>query len=234
MIKDKSTFIKGVGLFVTFLVVLVLMFSPIYEGKNALEAADTLFNSIAKGSTYYIPDLIKKNKKWEGKGFDVTVQFKNQQLAQQADKLFTTAGVKTGLEGSQLKLSGDLGKMLDAVLKDSDAMFGNQDAGLESRYGFPGKQALYVWRTALKDMDLRLKHQKNFKEADWINEVIKKGIETGYNFFGIQPQSASSKAGVLTFSLVFYVIYTLWWGVAILFLFEGIGLEMKAGAKKEV
>jgi hypothetical protein len=30
------------------------------------------------------------------------------------------------------------------------------------------------------------------------------------------------------------VIYTLWWGVAILYLFEGIGLQMKAGKKKEV
>ncbi len=39
---------------------------------------------------------------------------------------------------------------------------------------------------------------------------------------------------MLTFSLVFYVIYTLWFGIAVLFLFEGFGLEMKKGARKEV
>ncbi len=63
---------------------------------------------------------------------------------------------------------------------------------------------------------------------------MKKGVEVAYNFAKIVPESASSKMGILGFSLVFYVIYTLWWGLAILFLFEGIGLEMKAGAKKEV
>jgi hypothetical protein len=30
------------------------------------------------------------------------------------------------------------------------------------------------------------------------------------------------------------VVYTMWWGFAIFFLFEGFGLEMKAGKKKEM
>jgi hypothetical protein len=42
-----------------------------------------------------------------------------------------------------------------------------------------------------------------------------------------------ARAGILSFSLIFYVIYTLWWGIAVLFMFEGIGLEMKKGHKKE-
>jgi hypothetical protein len=43
------------------------------------------------------------------------------------------------------------------------------------------------------------------------------------------------KAGLMTFLLVFYVAYTLWWGFAIFFIFEGIGLTMsKAKVKKEV
>ena len=67
-----------------------------------------------------------------------------------------------------------------------------------------------------------------------MSEVIKKGVEVAFNFYGIEPQSVVSKAGILSFALVFYVIYTLWWGVAIFFLFEGFGLQMKAGAKKEV
>ncbi len=86
-------------------------------------------------------------------------------------------------------------------------------------------------------MDLELKklgRPENFKQAAFLSDVVKKGLEVGYNFFQISPQSARSRGGILTFSLVFYVIYTLWWGIAILFLFEGIGLEMKAGAKKEV
>jgi hypothetical protein len=63
---------------------------------------------------------------------------------------------------------------------------------------------------------------------------MKKGVEVGYNFYGIEPKKASSKAGILSFALIFYVIYTLWWGYAILYLFHGLGLEMKARVKREV
>jgi hypothetical protein len=73
-----------------------------------------------------------------------------------------------------------------------------------------------------------------FAEASFLADVVKKGVEVGYNFYGIEPQQASAKAGILSFSLVFYVIYTLWWGYGILFLFEGVGMQMKKGAKKEV
>jgi len=83
-------------------------------------------------------------------------------------------------------------------------------------------------------MDKDLKRQKLFKEAAFLNDVVRKGVEVGYNFHNISPQTASTKVGVLTFSLIFYVIYTLWWGIAVLWLFEGFGLEMKAGAKKEM
>jgi len=72
-----------------------------------------------------------------------------------------------------------------------------------------------------------------FKEAAFVDTILKKAVEVSYNFFKIVPESAVSKAGILGFSLVFYVVYTLWWGIAIFFLFEGIGLQMTAGAKKE-
>lgn len=235
LVKDKGSFIKGVLLAVTFLIVLVIMFLPYFgEGENALRAADRLFNSIAKGSTNYFPDLLKKNKAFEGTAFDVTLKFKDQQTAQRASKLFTSAGAKGTEEGAQLKVTGDLGAVLAAALKDSEAMFNNRDSELQTKYGIPGRDALYTWWSALKEMDKDLKKQTKFKEAAFLGDVVKKGVEVGYNFFKIQPESASSKAGILSFSLIFYVIYTLWWGIAVLFLFEGFGLQMKAGAKKEV
>jgi hypothetical protein len=75
--------------------------------------------------------------------------------------------------------------------------------------------------------------QKQFTQAKIMNEVITKAVEVGYNFYGISAQNIKEKAGIVTFALVFYVIYTMWWGYAIYFLFEGLGLEMKAGHKKE-
>jgi hypothetical protein len=43
------------------------------------------------------------------------------------------------------------------------------------------------------------------------------------------------RAGLMIFLLAFYVFYTMWWGYAIFYLFEGFGLTMKkAKVKKEV
>jgi hypothetical protein len=42
------------------------------------------------------------------------------------------------------------------------------------------------------------------------------------------------KAGIMTGLLVFYVLYTMWWGFAIFYLFEGVGLTMKKAKIKKV
>ena len=39
---------------------------------------------------------------------------------------------------------------------------------------------------------------------------------------------------LLTFMLVFYVVYTLWYGYGVFELFEGLGLGAHAGHKEEV
>ncbi|MBI5251308.1 MAG: hypothetical protein HY912_17605 [Desulfomonile tiedjei] len=234
MIRNKGAFIKGLLLTVTFFTVLILMFLPFFDGENALKAADRLFNSISKGSTDYVPDLKKKNQAFMGSQFEITAKLKNAEMAQQASKILTAAGAKVTAEGPQIKASGDLGKVVEASLNDSAALFNNRDQELQSKYGLPGKDALFVWWNVYKEMDKDLKRQNKFKESAFVGDVVKKGVEVAYNFFGIAPQTASSRMGILTFSLIFYVIYTLWWGIAVLFLFEGIGLEMKAGAKKEM
>jgi len=60
-------------------------------------------------------------------------------------------------------------------------------------------------------------------------------IEPAYNFYGIQAVKISEKAGVATGLLVFYVLYTIWYGFGVLYIFEGLGLSTKkAKVKKEV
>lgn len=241
LIKDSKNFVKGLLLTISFGVVLIIMFMPYFgvsprtnQAQNAMEAADDLFNAISKGSTLYIPDLEKKNKAFEGNTIDVNVKLKSNDMAQKASKLLTTSGAKVSGEGAQLKVEGDLGKIIAGSLKDSNELFYNRDAQLQSKYGFSGREVIYAWWSILKEFDKDLKRQNKFKEAAFVSDVTKKAVEVAFNFYGIEPQSVVSKAGILSFSLVFYVLYTLWWGIAIFFLFEGFGLQMKAGAKKEV
>jgi|WetSurMetagenome_2_1015567.scaffolds.fasta_scaffold519054_1 hypothetical protein len=234
LVRDKKHLVKGLVLSISFLVVLGIMFTPNFgDNMNALEASDRLFNSIAKGSTYFIPDLQKSNQGFMGKTFRVDIKLKTSELGQRTATVFKKAGATVTGEGAQFEVSGDLGKVLGAAISDSGAMFHNRDSELSAKYGLPGLEVMAAWWNGLKEVNKDLVRQKQFKEASFVDTVIKRGVEVGYNFFGIEAGSAVSRAGMLAFALIFYVLYTLWWGIGILFLFEGIGLEMKAGGKKE-
>jgi hypothetical protein len=232
---DNRKKILGVGMImaIVFIVILTVMFTPIFGGKNAFEAADNFFNSIAKGSTYFIPGLMKDSESYNGKTIDVTAKLPNQAMTATAVKLFKASGALVG-EGESLRIAGDLGQISRAALQDADAMFFNRGKEVADKYGVPEKEVLFTWWTAFKEMEKDLKRQKKFAEAAWLSNASKRSLEVGYNFYRIETRKVSAVAGMLVFSLVFYVAYTLWWGYAVLFLFEGAGLQMKAGAKKEV
>ncbi|MFH0822754.1 MAG: hypothetical protein V2B18_08370, partial [Pseudomonadota bacterium] len=180
------------------------------------------------------PDVTKKNDASESKKISVTVEMKKPELAAQASALLTKAGAKVAPDGAtKLKVEGDLKAILKSCLEDAENLFQNRDDAVKARYGFPGRDALYCWWGLLNDLGKDLTRQKEFKAAKTASDVTKKAVEPAYNYVGIVPEPASSRAGILVFSLVFYVIYTLWFGVSVLFLFEGIGLQLTAGRKKE-
>jgi hypothetical protein len=234
LIHEKKAFTRGAVMSLAFLAVLGVMFSPLFGGKNAFEASDQFFNSIAKGSTYYIPGLLKQNDTYSGKTIDVSIRIADKQMASQVTKVLSAADAQAKAAEAQLQVTGNLGQITKAAIQDADAMFYNRGRDVTARYGIPEKEVLFVWSLAFKEMERDLKRQKRFEEARWLGEVSLKGLEVGYNFYGIAPKKASSTAGMLSLSMLFYIVYTLWWGFAILYLCEGIGLQMKPGAKKEV
>jgi len=235
-IKHKGHFILGILLTISFFVVLILIFSPIFgEGRNGLEFADDMFNKLSKGSSYFIPRVSKSNEKFIGKMFTVGIKFDKPEEAEKVAKLFITAGAKVEIQGDELKIEGDLGKTLDAVLKDADAMYKNDGVKVSSLYGYDEKDVLKTWWKALGKIDKAFKKEKKIEEAKIISDVNKKAVETAYNYYGVEPQKVKDRVGLMTFLLIFYVVYTMWWGFAIFYLFEGIGLSMKkAKVKKEV
>ena len=98
--------------------------------------------------------------------------------------------------------------------------------GDTTKYGYDERRVLFNWWQALKAMDKELGKQKLFKEAKIITLVKKKAVETSYNYYGVEPKKITDSPGVVIFSLVFYVIYTLWYGFAIMYMFEGWGLRL--------
>lgn len=233
LIKNKKPFSMGVVLAMTFLGVLLMIFSPVFKGQNGLMFADDSFNKLAKGSSYFIPKVNENLAKQAGKQFTATVKFDDPEQVENTAKLYTTAGATVEVAGTELKISGDLSSVLKSAVNDADAMYNNDGAAVSGKYGYDEKQALKNWHYSLGKVEKGMKRDLLVADAKAVNEVMKKAIEPGYNFYKIDANKVADHAGMLTGLLVFYVAYTMWWGFAIFYLFEGIGLTMKKSKVKK-
>lgn len=227
MIENNRKFFSGLGLMILFVIVLVLFFSPIFGGHNGLDYLDNLYNSISKGSAYYIPKLREESQKFKSDSVTVTLQMANDSQAEQTARLFRAGGADAAQTEAQLNVSGDLGMILENCLMDADAMYENDGNKVSTKYGYEERVVLYNWWKASKEMEKDLKKQKRFKEAEVVSLVAKKAVETSYNYYNIEAQKISDKFWIVTLSLVFYVVYTMWYGFAFMFMFEGLGMKLE-------
>jgi hypothetical protein len=235
LIRNQRSIKLGAFLGVTFLGILCLIFSPVFGGKNGLRYSDDLFNKLAKGSSYFIPEIEKAAQDCNGRNIAVAVKMDKPEAAQKAAKILLAAGAQVGVNDTELKINADLGKLLAKVLADSDAMYKNEGTRISGLYGVDEMDVMSTWWAVLNRMSRELQKDKKVEEANTIIEIMRKGIEPAYNFYKIEAQSVSDKAGILVSLLVFYVVYTMWWGYSIFYLFDGLGLSMKkAKVKKEV
>jgi hypothetical protein len=237
LVRHKKTMTIGVLLGLSFIGVLVLIFSPVFgEGKNGLEYSDALFNKLAKGSSYFIPELTESLKEVQGKdNGETTIRMENADAASKAAKILTRAQMNVVVKGSELTINGDLAKELGNVLDDSNAMYYNNGSEISQKYGMDEGEVMSIWWGVLKRTAKEFQKTDRVEQADVIQEVMKKGIEPAFNFYDIEPQKVSDKALTVTGLLLFYILYTMWWGYAIFCIFDGLGLSMtKAKVKQEV
>jgi hypothetical protein len=227
MSTQKGKLMTGIVLMVLFTAVFVAIFMPLFGGRNGLEYLDNLYNSISKGSAYYIDALRESVATIDPPDLTITLTMQSEMQAEQSVALFMQAGAQVGRDGAQLKVSGNIVRILERCLDDAQAMYDNDGNAVRSRYGYAEKAVLYNWWSALKAMDADLKNQKKFKAAKMADLVNQKAVETAYNYYGIKGQKISDRLGVVIFSLIFYVIYTIWYGFGIMYLFEGWGMQIE-------
>lgn len=228
MIRDKKEFGLGLVLIAIFLGVLVLIFAPLHAGgRNTLDYLDSTFNSISKASAYYIPAVASKAGGFDGVEVVVNIKGSDAAQAEHMNTLLTMAGATTAVDGARLKVTADLGRILRAVLADADLMFKNDGSAVVGKYGFAERQVLFDWYQILSATGKDLTHQERFKEARILREVQGKAVEPAYNYYGIEAVPMSDMIWVAAAALAGYVLYTIWYGFAVMFLFEGWGLRLK-------
>lgn len=233
LIINKKPFYTGLTMMVFFAVILIVLMSPVMNGKTVIQTADDLFNSLTKGSTYQIPKLQSNASKFEGKAFDVSVSMKSKEEAINISKIFSMAGAVAETSGTNVKISGDLGKVSKVVLVDSDELFKNNESVISTKYGINGRETLYYWWAGFNAMESKFKTENKSEEMSFVATIKGKAIELAYNFNGIQADKVDDRAGITIFMLIFYVIYTVWYGFAIMYMLEGLGIIASHGEKAE-
>ncbi len=231
LIRNKALFNKGLMLMASFLCIFASLFMPIWGGHgNGLDAADNMFNRLSKGSSYFIPGVKEDVLKLEGKSVTLTVKVKDAAIAPRAVENIKKAGATAEFKDGAITYSGDLGKILTAALADADDMFKNNGKAVQDRYGVTEKDSeklvTKAWWAVLDASIKELQKQKLIQEAKVVGQVNKRGLEPGYNFYGIAGEKVLDNVLPLVGLLAFYVLYTMWYGYAIFDMFGGIGLGM--------
>ncbi|HBV99034.1 MAG: hypothetical protein JL50_18700 [Peptococcaceae bacterium BICA1-7] len=233
MIRNSKTFILGLAMMVSFICLFAYILSPSFgNGRNGLQYSDDLFNSLSKGSAYFIKEESIKAEQQVGSSIDVSIKASDTAEAQKWGKIFSTADSSVIVDNDKVTIKGDLGKIMKETLNDSDALYNNDGKKIKDKYGYEAREVMYGWYNAYKKIDKELKTQGKFKESNAIGTLSKKVIEPAYNYYGIEIKYVRNNIAIVTFMLIFYVIYTLWYGFAIYYLYDGLGITMTKAAKK--
>lgn len=233
MIRNMKTFTIGLIMLLSFVGVYFYMMSPSFgNGRNGLEYSDDMFNSLSKGSAYFIQEETQKAAKQEGKQINVNLAAKDNKEAQTWAKLYSAAGAEVQVNDNKVAVQGDLGKIMHTVLADSEEMYYNRGDAVTAKYGYEAREATYAWYNSFKAMDKEFKKQSLFKESSAIQSTMKKAIEPAYNYYQVEIKHVKDNKGTVTFMLLFYLIYTLWYGFSIYYLADGFGITMTKAAKK--
>jgi hypothetical protein len=226
MIRNKRKFFTGLVMLAGFAVILTGLFSPVFKGVNGLNFLDSLYNSISKGSAYYLPAVKEKAAAVTDSEISLALSLSGVS-AEQVSVLLKKSGAEANMADGRLMVSGHIRDIIRSCLEDAEAMYQNDGGMIRSKYGMDERQVLYNWHIAFQAMEKDLNRQKKFKAAKIIGLVTDKAVDLSYNYYGIDAGRISDNPWVVVCSLLFYVIYTLWFGFSILFLFEGVGMQLE-------
>ena len=222
---------KGYLLLASFFAVLVAIFMPLFPGSagqkiNGLDYLDNFFNELSKSSAYYIPEQLKKTEQYKGQQFSTSLKMKSPEQAAVTAKLFATNKITAVAEGEKVQVSGDFSNMITIMLQDADALYKNDGKALTAKYGVDERQTLYSWYQALVAMEKDMTKAGQFAQAKFVKNCMSKAIEPAYNYYGVTAKPVKEEIFLLIASLAFYVIYTMWYGFGLLYLFEGAGIKL--------
>ena len=241
LVVNKKPFIRGLFLLGSFFVVFALLLTPIFPDMEkpgtkltGLQFADEVFNSLAKGSSDFSAMVEREIQSMQGKQVEITVPVKHPQMVPYATKVLEKSGMSVSAADNKLTYKGDIGPFLQAVAALSKQMYNNNGKAVESEYGVD--KALGVTNACwdvLQPSIKELQKQGMIAEAKILDTVVRRAVEPAHNFYSVKATSVKDHVLLMSGLLIFYLLYTLWYGFGIFDFFEGIGLTMSKSKVKQ-
>jgi len=233
MIRNTRAFVIGLVMLLSFALCYVGMMSPNFgNGRNGLNYADDMFNSFSKGSSNFIQESTQLAASLKGTNIDLTIKASSAADAIKWGKLYTVSGAAVTIKDTSLTIKGDFGQILSSVVVDSDSMYKNDAKTVETKYGYNAREATNNWNNSLKKIDAALKAKSQFAEEIILSKVVQKALEPGYNYYGVEIKKVVDNKASLAFLLSFYLLYTVWYGFGLYYLFNGLGIVVSKPKKK--
>ena len=245
LIRNKKAFARGLLLMGSFVAVFIGFFMPLFPNEsgekiNGLVFADHLFNTLSKGSANFFDPTLQNQRsvnaaaqRVQGSVIEIAVPFKDAEMATTAIALMQKHGISATPSGADVQVKGELFPLLTAIINDAQKMYDNDSAAVGAQYGIDGRVAMRAWWTLTNGMIKPLQRAGQVAEASVVSNIQTRGVEASYNFYGITPIRVSDNIPLVAGFLIFYVVYTMWYGFAIFELFEGVGLTMTKAHKQE-
>jgi uncharacterized protein len=222
--------IVGLG---CFAVVLGFGLSPVYNQKNVLHFADNFFNQLAKNSVDYISQGHKKADDFKNKSIDIGIHPREIVDANRLAKVIASNGLEAKiLDDGRVRIRGSLHNLAEAALADANYAFVNYSEKAAEKYQMGLYDVTYCWWNIFDSLTRRYNQENNAAEADFRKFMATKILEPAYNFRGIAAVKFRDNVLPVVLLLGFYVLYTLWYGFSILYIFEGLGISASAISEK--
>lgn len=216
---------------VSFLAVLAVIFTPVFPGVtdqkvNGLVFLDTFFNQLSKGSAYYIDNLLLEAETFGNDQYAGVLHFTSPLQAERILGMLNVNKIQASLENASIGIETEFSTLMSTILQDADLMYANKGDELVAKYGTDERSVLYSWYTMLQTLEKDLNANKQFADAKFVKKSITKAVEPAYNYYGTPVKPAKEAMVLLVLALAFYIVYTVWYGFGLLYLFEGMGIKL--------
>lgn len=232
LIRSRKHFVAGIVMVGSFFAVCIYLLFPMLHDNygnrlTGLQFADSVFNSLAKGSSYFLPEVRQQVDTVEGKTVEISIPLAHK-YSYGATRVLTKVGAEASYnrENSRLTFKGDLGSILNAAADVGDTLYYNKHKPVEEKYRMPALLVAKCWWALLHPAIQELQKQGHLEYAKVVDVTLKKALEPGNNFYMIEITKVKEHIPLVIAMLVFYILYTLWYGFGIFQLFEGVGLSM--------